>query len=225
MKITEDIIDSSSLSKRKSKGRFVLDLHLFPTEESLEPHWDIKYNLDSTRTEEIAFLEDPSIGLAPHEGVRLTNYESDWDKVKDKGTKKVFWNVETELETIDSGEVEIVESNNDVMFTFYGKRLNGNYRLHNDDGQSIFVRQISTQNLEENPDQLTIWVEINKVDVPGREVHGSIFSPKGKENAVLGVFSDEIIKGLLARYSNGENIFLMRLYNGYIIQVMTDAQK
>jgi len=74
-------------------------------------------------------------------------------------------------------------------------------------------------------EEFRIWIKINEIDIPGREIYCEILTPTGKEEAIFGVFDDNIIQEILEKYKRGEKIFLVRIFRGYIIQIISSSKE
>lgn len=209
MNITNNILEPSSIEREEVKCGYTLDIHFYPVEDKVEKHYDLKLSHQDGEVTELIFAVDPSIGVGPYELLRRKYYE-DLDENTDK-------------KALDIGDVTVVWYNDSILLDFSGDRLTGKYTVKKEDGEFIMCKDIVVWDSlaqDTDPEELHIWIQVNKLDVPGREIHGDIFSTKGKEATILGVFSDDIIKELLKMYSNGQRIFLLRLYRGYVTQVI-----
>ena len=115
-----------------ASGKFVLDIHEFP-EGSGKRHLDLRFHIpgESFLREFNLFTTD-EIWEYPEEKpvqARLKQCEDlEWMKVKPKGTRMKAYGKWSIVETIDHGDIEIIEENpNFISMTIKGKKLNGYY--------------------------------------------------------------------------------------------------
>jgi len=81
-------------------------------------------------------------------------------------------------------------------------------------------REESSLVVQTGQDEIVAWLEISRIDVPGREVIGYLLTPEGKKEAQLGSVSDHIISELLTLYKAGKNTVQARIWRGYILQIL-----
>jgi len=115
-----------------ASGKFVLDIHEFP-EGSGKKHLDLRFHIpgESFLREFNLFTTD-EIWKYPEEKpvqARLKQCEDlEWMKVKPKGTRMKAYGKWSTVETIDHGDIEIIEENpNFISMTIKGEKLNGYY--------------------------------------------------------------------------------------------------
>lgn len=81
-------------------------------------------------------------------------------------------------------------------------------------------REESSLVVQTGQDEIVAWLEISRIDVPGREVIGYLLTPEGKKEAQLGSVSDHVISELLTLYKAGKNTVQVRIWRGYILQIL-----
>lgn len=205
MKITRSILDIDSLSKDKIKCKYVLDCHYVPVENEPAKHWDIKYTSDNGVTEELMFWVDPSVGIGPFQLIKREHYDD--------------LNDDNKREIIDSGEIDFYKERDRIVVEFSGSRLNGKYILKKENGLYLMYRDTSewTEQLD-SQEKLGIWVQVDKLNIPNREISCHLLTSNGKEPVVLRVISDDLSRDILKKYSSGEKYLLIKLLRGVVIE-------
>ena len=121
-----------SLAEEERVYKFVLDEHEFPI-DSGKVHWDIRIQEDDHIFE--FNLADNPLDLSTGEKTRAVLkycYDLEWMKIKKNRKMKAF-GVWSRVNTLDHGDVVIIEQNPEFMsFEFRGKKLKGVYVLKRD---------------------------------------------------------------------------------------------
>jgi len=113
-------------------GQFVLDIHEFP-EKSGKKHLDLRFHVSGQDfLQEFNLFTTDEIWKYPEEKAvkaRLKKCEDlEWMKIKPKGTRMKAYGKWSVVETIDHGDIEIIdESPNFMSFNIRGKKLKGYY--------------------------------------------------------------------------------------------------
>lgn len=118
----------SELVSGKPEGHFVYDMHWWDDRK----HWDIRYRAGDF-FEEFNLADDLLHEGSPVTAVRKKMWDPEWLKVKPKGTIMKVGDLETNVQTLDSGGITIIENTPIfVSMKLSGRRLKGYFTAKKD---------------------------------------------------------------------------------------------
>jgi len=212
MKIKRDMLDSKyqdiTSPTKLLNGKFELNIHEFP-EGSGKKHYDIRIYTDTEHFDEIGLINNP---------IENENIPAIFRSNRD------IPEVSQSIQILDKGDITYIKEEPSLLF-ISGETLRGFYMLRKGENLWEFVKYKSEETQELTEDDFSMWVTIKKLDVPGREIHADILTPKGREGIILGVFNDDIIQDLLERIKTGDKTILVRIFRGFIIQIMNTTME
>lgn len=133
------------LSQEERIASFVLDKHWFP-EDDPEYHYDLRWRIGDNPYLEEFNLYDNILAAGVEEPVKAVRKKcnidvDEWMKVKEPGTRLKAYGVWSKVETIDSGELAIIEdSPNFMSMKIRGRKLRGYFIARKEDGTWILMR-------------------------------------------------------------------------------------
>ena len=111
------------LAEELSKGRFVLEEHKIDD----RVHYDVRIDIGAEAILEFNLPYNP-VSVENQPAVKKVCMDKSWMKVKEDWEKKMVGDLETYVRTIDSGDVEVIETSQlFYSFNFKGKQLKGHY--------------------------------------------------------------------------------------------------